>query len=113
VLGIEGSEDAGGARARQRTLNGLAAKTSFEARNLFELRPDDLRALGPAERWLIDPPREGAFALAKALADLQKARWLDATACASSTSAATRPRWRATPVCWCTRRATAVRWPAW
>jgi hypothetical protein len=32
---------------------------------------------------------------------------------ASSTSAATRPRWRATPVCWCTRQATAARRPAW
>src|SRR5262249_27780387 len=25
---------------------------------------------GAAERWLIDPPREGAFAIAKALAEL-------------------------------------------
>jgi hypothetical protein len=32
---------------------------------------------------------------------------------ASSTSAATRPRWRATPGCWCTRPATAARWRAW
>jgi hypothetical protein len=32
---------------------------------------------------------------------------------ASSTSAATRPRWRATPGCWCTRPATAARRPAW
>ena len=28
------------------------------------------RALGSAARWLIDPPREGAFAIAKALAEL-------------------------------------------
>jgi 23S rRNA (uracil1939-C5)-methyltransferase len=34
---------------------------------------DDLRRLGAAERWLVDPPREGAFALAKALADLHGA----------------------------------------
>jgi 23S rRNA (uracil1939-C5)-methyltransferase len=73
VLGIEGSATLV-ARARANAqLNGLAAKTSFEARNLFELRPDELRALGPTERWLIDPPREGAFALAKAVADLQQA----------------------------------------
>ncbi|MDP2004371.1 MAG: 23S rRNA (uracil(1939)-C(5))-methyltransferase RlmD [Rubrivivax sp.] len=70
VLGIEGSE-ALVARARDNArLNGLAAKTTFEARNLFEITPADLRAAGPAERWLIDPPREGAFALAKAVADL-------------------------------------------
>jgi 23S rRNA (uracil1939-C5)-methyltransferase len=29
-----------------------------------------LLALPHAQRWLIDPPREGAFALAKTLADL-------------------------------------------
>ena len=73
VLGIEGSETLV-ARARDNArANGLAANTAFEARNLFELGPGDLRALGHAERWLIDPPREGAFALAKAVADLHEA----------------------------------------
>jgi 23S rRNA (uracil1939-C5)-methyltransferase len=37
---------------------------------LFELSPDDLVSFGVAQRWLVDPPREGAFALAKAVADL-------------------------------------------
>ena len=70
VLGVEGSEVLV-ARARDNArLNGLAHKTRFEARNLFELLPAELRALGDAQRWLIDPPREGAFALAKAVADL-------------------------------------------
>jgi 23S rRNA (uracil1939-C5)-methyltransferase len=73
VLGIEGSETLV-ARARSNAaLNGLAANTAFEARNLFELDTTALRALGSAERWLIDPPREGAFALAKAVADLHAA----------------------------------------
>jgi 23S rRNA (uracil1939-C5)-methyltransferase len=70
VLGIEGSETLV-ARARDNALtNGLAARTRFEARNLFEITPADLLAAGQAQRWLVDPPREGAFALAKALADL-------------------------------------------
>ena len=70
VLGIEGSEVLV-ARARDNALlNGLAGKTRFEAHNLFEIMPAELRALGETQRWLIDPPREGAFALAKALADL-------------------------------------------
>ncbi|MBL8306471.1 MAG: 23S rRNA (uracil(1939)-C(5))-methyltransferase RlmD [Rubrivivax sp.] len=70
VLGVEGSETLV-ARARENAAaNGLAANTAFEARNLFEIGPDDLRAAGSAQRWLVDPPREGAFALAKALADL-------------------------------------------
>jgi 23S rRNA (uracil1939-C5)-methyltransferase len=70
VLGIEGSE-ALVARSRENAaLNGLAAKTSFVARNLFELTPAELAGYGHADKWLVDPPREGAFALAKALADL-------------------------------------------
>lgn len=70
VLGIEGS-DALVQRARDNAArNGLAANTSFVARNLFELAPAELAAYGHADRWLVDPPREGAFALAKALAEL-------------------------------------------
>ena len=70
VLGIEGSATLV-ERARQNaTRNGLAAKASFAAADLFELSADALVAHGPADKWLIDPPREGAFALAKALAEL-------------------------------------------
>jgi 23S rRNA (uracil1939-C5)-methyltransferase len=70
VLGIEGSE-ALVQRARDNAgLNGLAAKTRFEARDLFAFVAADLVAQGSAEKWLVDPPREGAFALAKALAEL-------------------------------------------
>jgi 23S rRNA (uracil1939-C5)-methyltransferase len=77
VLGIEGSEVLV-ARARENaTGNGLAGKTGFEARNLFDITTDDLLRLGHAHRWLIDPPREGAFALSKAVADLQQlGSWL-------------------------------------
>ncbi len=71
VLGVEGSEVLV-ARARENAAaNGLVGKTLFEARDLFEITPEDLRAAGAAQRWLIDPPREGAFAIAKAVADLQ------------------------------------------
>jgi 23S rRNA (uracil1939-C5)-methyltransferase len=73
VLGIEGSE-ALVARSRENAaLNGQhvrLAPTTFAARNLFEMTPQQLVADGIADRWLVDPPREGAFALAKALADL-------------------------------------------
>lgn len=73
VLGIEGSEVLV-ERSRQNAVrNGLGAKASFAARNLFELTPEDLVSFGAADKWLVDPPREGAFALAKALADLAPA----------------------------------------
>jgi len=72
VLGIEGSE-ALVARSRENAAaNGLAGKTSFEARNLFEIAPADLVKYGASDKWLVDPPREGAFALAKAVADLHQ-----------------------------------------
>jgi 23S rRNA (uracil1939-C5)-methyltransferase len=73
VLGLEGSE-ALIERSRQNArLNGLQARTRFEARNLFELTADDLVGYGVAEKWLVDPPREGAFSLVKALAELAEA----------------------------------------
>lgn len=79
VLGIEGSETLV-ARSRenyarnQAARGGLAplAPTEFVARNLFEMTPAQLVADASADRWLVDPPREGAFALAKALADLHQ-----------------------------------------
>jgi 23S rRNA (uracil1939-C5)-methyltransferase len=73
VLGIEGSA-ALVQRARDNAaLHGLQARARFESRNLFEMTAEGLLADGHADRWLVDPPREGAFALVKALADLQAA----------------------------------------
>ena len=70
VVGIEGSE-ALVQRARDNAaLNGQGVNTRFVARNLFEMTPADLANDGPADKWLVDPPREGAFALVTALADL-------------------------------------------
>ena len=70
VLGVEGSEVLVARAAANAQLNGLAPKTSFVARNLFELSAAQLAGDGVADKWLIDPPREGAFALIKALAEL-------------------------------------------
>ena len=79
VLGIEGSETLVARSrdnfARNQSMRGdgkLLAPTTFIARNLFEMTPEMLMADGIADKWLIDPPREGAFALAKAMADLHE-----------------------------------------
>jgi 23S rRNA (uracil1939-C5)-methyltransferase len=69
VHGIEGSPALVARAQANGALNGLAEKLSFEARNLFELDAAGLLAQGSADGWLVDPPREGAFALVKALAD--------------------------------------------
>ncbi|MDO5530553.1 23S rRNA (uracil(1939)-C(5))-methyltransferase RlmD [Sutterella sp.] len=76
VIGIEGSEGLV-ARARQGAAeNGLAAKTVFRARNLFtwcEADWEELqKTMGGIDRILIDPPREGALALARVLAKTDK-----------------------------------------
>jgi len=77
VLGIEGS-DALVARARdnlawnQSQRKTTFAPTQFAARNLFDMTPELLVADGSADKWLVDPPREGAFALAQALAALHQ-----------------------------------------
>jgi len=70
VLGIEGSKALVERASEAAALNGLATIATFAERNLFEVGVDDLVALGDVDRWLIDPPREGAFAIVKALADL-------------------------------------------
>ena len=79
VLGIEGSETLV-ARSRENYERNRAAPragsplapTTFAARNLFEITPEQLVQDGQAQRWVVDPPREGAFALSKALADLHQ-----------------------------------------
>lgn len=70
VVGIEGSETLTTRALENARANGVAEHTSFACRNLFEVTADDMRALGAFDKFLIDPPREGALAVSKALADI-------------------------------------------
>jgi len=70
VVGIEGSTTLTERAQQNAQANGLAAKTSFSTRNLFEITTDDLIALGKFDRFLVDPPRDGAMALCQALVGL-------------------------------------------
>ena len=77
VLGIEGAESLV-ARSHenlkfnqaQGLMESAPSATKFVARNLFEMTPELLVADGVAEKWLVDPPREGAFSLVQALAEV-------------------------------------------
>ena len=72
VIGVEGS-DALVARAYDNARrNGLAELCEFHAANLFEATEDSLAALGRLDKLLIDPPREGAIAVVKALHGAQR-----------------------------------------
>ena len=75
VLGVEGAQALVTRSQENYQMNQLArgnlgalAPTLFVARNLFEMSPQALIADGAADKWLVDPPREGAYALVQALA---------------------------------------------
>ncbi|MER1967274.1 23S rRNA (uracil(1939)-C(5))-methyltransferase RlmD [Castellaniella sp. GW247-6E4] len=70
VVGIEGSAALLRRARDDAARQGLADRVSFAELNLFEIDADWLRGLGYFERMLIDPPREGALALAQALSTL-------------------------------------------
>ncbi len=72
VMGIEGSEALTTRALANAGYNGLAHKTEFACRNLFEVTAEDIAALGRFDRWLVDPPREGALAVCKALGELSQ-----------------------------------------
>lgn len=72
VVGIEGSTQLINRALENAKANGVAEKTEFFCRNLFEVTADDLRELGEVKKYLIDPPRDGADALCLALAQLTR-----------------------------------------
>ncbi|WP_342617821.1 23S rRNA (uracil(1939)-C(5))-methyltransferase RlmD [Rhodoferax sp. GW822-FHT02A01] len=96
VLGVEGAESLV-ARSRENCSFNAAtagvqpalAPTRFVARNLFEMTPEMLSSDGVSDKWLVDPPREGAFALVQALAALRSS---DGGAAAGDASAWTPPK---------------------
>ena len=70
VIGVEGSP-ALVERARQNAAaNGLSGNTSFFAANLFTATEESLAVLGPVDKMLIDPPRDGAVEVVKSLGRL-------------------------------------------
>ena len=71
VVGIEGSASLVARAAENARLNGLDSRVQFAAENLFEWtveRWNLANGQSPFNRLLIDPPREGALAVAQILA---------------------------------------------
>jgi len=72
VLGIEGSDELLARAEAAGRRHGLAERTRFLGRNLFEWQMADWEqttaTFGPVDRVLVDPPREGALAVARVLA---------------------------------------------
>jgi len=67
VVGIEGNAALVRKAEANAARNGLSGATSFVVANLFVATRESVAALGPFDRALIDPPREGAVELVKSL----------------------------------------------
>ncbi len=70
VLGLEGLANLVERANESAALNALQANTQFGVADLFKMTPESLANLGHFDKWLIDPPRDGAFDLIKALPDV-------------------------------------------
>jgi len=67
AIGVEGSAALVRRAEALAARNGLADRATFRGANLFTATPESLDALGPFDKVLLDPPREGAIALVKAM----------------------------------------------
>lgn len=73
VVGIEGSSVLTERATQAAERHQMSGKATFSTLNLFEVDTQWLRQLGYFDRVLIDPPRDGAFAIAKAYSQLSLA----------------------------------------
>jgi 23S rRNA (uracil1939-C5)-methyltransferase len=69
VVGIEGSGELVRRAAANAAANGLSGAAGFVERDLYRRDGAGLAGLGRFDRMLLDPPRDGAIELAKALSD--------------------------------------------
>ena len=67
VVGVEGSQVLVERGRECAVANGLAGRVEFAVANLFECTVESLAILGRFDKMLIDPPREGAIEVVKAL----------------------------------------------
>jgi len=67
AVGVEGNAALVRHAEENAARNLLAERATFVVANLFTATPDTVAALGPLNRALIDPPREGAIELSKSL----------------------------------------------
>ena len=84
VLGLEGLSNLVDRANESATLNGFndsahntpshfkgegwgGGKVTFNVADLFKMTPESLLALGKFDKWLIDPPRDGAYELVQAI----------------------------------------------
>lgn len=68
VYGVEGSQALVKRAIENAGLNGVE-NVEFAESDLFDMTAESLQSLGAFDKWLVDPPRDGAIELIKALPD--------------------------------------------
>lgn len=87
VLGLEGLDNLVARAVESATLNGLQDTTQFGVSDLFKMTAEALTGLGHFDKWLIDPPRDGAFELVKSLDETNSPKRIVYVSCNPATLA--------------------------
>ena len=87
VVGIEGSASLVERAAQNARANGLEGRATFIAHDLYTDAAGALERLGRVEKLLIDPPRDGALEICKALPDAGAPSRIVYVSCSPSTLA--------------------------
>ena len=67
MFGYEGLDNLVARAVESAALNSLESNTAYDVSDLFKMTSESLTGLGRFDKWLIDPPRDGAFDLVKAI----------------------------------------------
>ncbi|MDE2117286.1 MAG: 23S rRNA (uracil(1939)-C(5))-methyltransferase RlmD [Betaproteobacteria bacterium] len=87
VLGVEGSAALVKRAGQNAKYNGLSGNSEFRAMNLFGMDEAALAQLGSFDKWLVDPPRDGAVELMKSISAETAPRRIVYVSCSPSTLA--------------------------
>jgi len=87
VIGIEGSPALVERAAQNARANGLESRARFIAHDLYTDAAGALERLGPVHKLLIDPPRDGAMEICKALPEAGAPSRIVYVSCSPSTLA--------------------------
>src|SRR5690606_11078879 len=86
VLGLEGLANLVERANESAALNHIK-NAQFGVADLFKMTPEALTGLGRFDKWLVDPPRDGAFELIKSLDDSNSPQTIVYVSCNPATLA--------------------------
>lgn len=86
VLGLEGLANLVERANESAALNHIS-NANFGVADLFKMTPEALTSLGRFDKWLVDPPRDGAFELIKSLDETNKPQIIVYVSCNPATLA--------------------------